>query len=302
MYAKILVCSDGSPCALEASRTAALLARHFQSEVLALQVCDPPMNIPTQGGGWSMVVGQDVSEQYLREQAELHDRQMKTLFEQEGVCCRIIEEKGHPVEAIVRIADWENADLIVMGSRGLHGLKEFFLGSVSQGVLHHAPCSVLIVREKHPPQQTGEFQRILLASDGSEGAGTAAVAAAALAEKFATSLTVLNVVEPFPSLPVLHENEPPPLKYDPDMAADLLRQAVQNSVEAAAKPEGVYWTFQQERGIAEEIIVEFAKQHNTDLIVLGSRGLGGFERLLLGSVSNYVTHHAGCSVLVARGA
>ena len=54
-------------------------------------------------------------------------------------------EVGHPGSLIRDLAkDW-NADLIVMGRRGLSGLKEVFLGSVSNYILHHAPCSVLVV-------------------------------------------------------------------------------------------------------------------------------------------------------------
>ena len=55
---------------------------------------------------------------------------------------------GHPGSLIRDLAkDW-NADLIIMGRRGLTGLKEVFLGSVSNYILHHAPCSVLVVRGK----------------------------------------------------------------------------------------------------------------------------------------------------------
>lgn len=53
---------------------------------------------------------------------------------------------GNPGRMICELADTWSADLILVGSRGLKGLKEMFLGSVSNYVTHHAPCSVLIVR------------------------------------------------------------------------------------------------------------------------------------------------------------
>ena len=57
-------------------------------------------------------------------------------------------EVGHPGALIRDLAkDW-NADLIVMGRRGLSSLQEVFLGSVSNYILHHAPCSVLVVHGK----------------------------------------------------------------------------------------------------------------------------------------------------------
>ena len=54
-------------------------------------------------------------------------------------------ETGHPAEVIVRLAETDGFDLVVLGSRGLGGVKEFLLGSVSNRVSHHARCPVLIV-------------------------------------------------------------------------------------------------------------------------------------------------------------
>lgn len=63
---------------------------------------------------------------------------------------------GSPERSICEIAQTWEADLIIVGSRGLTGIKEMFLGSVSNYVTHHAPCSVLIVRDKDalPVQST----------------------------------------------------------------------------------------------------------------------------------------------------
>jgi nucleotide-binding universal stress UspA family protein len=54
--------------------------------------------------------------------------------------------EGDPAEVIIEVANEQQADLIVVGSRGLTGIKRFRLGSVSNKVSHHAPCSVMIVR------------------------------------------------------------------------------------------------------------------------------------------------------------
>jgi nucleotide-binding universal stress UspA family protein len=67
-----------------------------------------------------------------------------------GITADLTQEVGDPTRIICDIAHSWEADLIVMGRRGLSGLSEFFLGSVSSYVLHHAPCSVLITEGKIP--------------------------------------------------------------------------------------------------------------------------------------------------------
>ena len=70
-----------------------------------------------------------------------------------GVSAEYTQLIGNPGRSICELASTWGADLILVGSRGLKGLKEMFLGSVSNYVTHHAPCSVLIVRNQTSPKQ-----------------------------------------------------------------------------------------------------------------------------------------------------
>ena len=79
-------------------------------------------------------------------------------------------------------------------------------------------------------------------------------------------------------------------------AADLVKAAVAPTARTA----GVYCSYVQRIGYPDQTIVKFAKEHDADLIVLGSCGSGGFVRMLIGSVAGYVAHHASCPILVAR--
>ena len=64
----------------------------------------------------------------------------------EGVEVQIHPVEGEPADAILNVAEETNADLIVVGNKGMTGARRFLLGSVPNNVSHHAPCSVMIVR------------------------------------------------------------------------------------------------------------------------------------------------------------
>ncbi len=69
-----------------------------------------------------------------------------------GIKTEFTQTAGHPGKAICNLARTWSADLIVVGRRGRNGLSEFFVGSVSNYVLHHAPCEVLVI---HTPTTLG---------------------------------------------------------------------------------------------------------------------------------------------------
>ena len=297
MFTKILVCSEGSVGALDAARIGASIAAHFGSEVLALNVFHADYEYL---GVWEMTVDQDTIDRFAREQQEANEQNVRPIFEQRHIPLRVKQSRGRPVDSILSVAEAEKSDLIVMGSRGLGGAKELLLGSVSSGVLHHAACPVLVVRGEHIPSGSGEFGHILLASDGSECALRAASVAVDLAQKYATSLTVLNVCPDISSLRLPGDGYVPITDGNAAIYARRLLEKVTQDVSGVAKEKGVVCSFHQEVGHTDTVLLRFAAQHRSDLIVLGSRGLGGFERMLLGSVSHHAAHHADCPVLVVR--
>jgi len=238
----------------------------------------------------------DITMQYAEEaqQAAL-DAASKTLTEA-GARFRCRKDCGHPVDMILSVAEAEQVDLIVMGSRGLSGWQALLLGSNSAAVVHHAHCPVLIVRGDQ-----AQFHRILIPSDGSEGAGHAARVAFELAARLQASLTVLNVFQPTGRFAFVEKRNPNQVKArEEELAAEQNLKQVKASCGTFAKEVTVPYTVCQKWGHAGETIVEYAQNDKTDLIVVGSRGLGGFKRHFLGSVSDAVLRHAPCSVLVVR--
>ena len=127
---KILVGTDTSAAADLAVDTAAGLARAFDAELLVLYVK------PT-------VDAREVFDPGKMPDPNGYLGRMQARFE--GTKVRTLTETGDPAETICDIAEEEGADTIVIGNRGTHGKKRWFLGSVPNGVIQRSPCSVFVV-------------------------------------------------------------------------------------------------------------------------------------------------------------
>jgi len=147
VFSKILICSDGSPKAIEAASVAAEIARKFGSEVVLLSVFDPSVVPAATLGIPGGILETTVNSGCFADQTQTAvEHETGKVFQAAGVQYRSRRELGHPVDRIIVSAHDEQADLIVIGSRGIGGYERLLLGSVSEGVLRHAHCPVLAVR------------------------------------------------------------------------------------------------------------------------------------------------------------
>ena len=136
---KILLATDGSKEAELAARTAAELAKSHNSELHVVYVEPaPPMIDQFADPG---------PERATLESQQLLDEQVKHIEEAGGTVTEAHLRFGRPDEQIVRVGEEVGAGLIVIGSRGRGGLRRALLGSVSDSVIRHAHCPVLVIRE-----------------------------------------------------------------------------------------------------------------------------------------------------------
>ena len=212
---------------------------------------------------------------------------------------RVIQ--GNPKEEIVRAAEEWPADLVVVGGRGLGGVRGFLLGSVSQTVARHVHCPVLVVKGRARP-----LASVLIATDGSDGANEAIRFLLSLPLPPAKKVRVrlLSVVEPV----VYPRSAPKMIRAQlKGMIAQLGRERraeVEKVLDRAARELEVKvtrLTRSMPTGHPAREIVAAAASFDADLVVVGARGLGGMKRLLLGSVSERVLHDARCPVLIVKG-
>jgi nucleotide-binding universal stress UspA family protein len=300
---KVLLATDSSKEAGLAARTAAELADKSGSELHVVRVfgINPwyaAYPDATDFDGTELedpVLEEDlqrISEQRAR---KLLDAEVERLRSVGGTLAQAHLLEGGAPQEIVGLAEEIGAGLIVMGSRGRGGIRRALMGSVSDSVVRHAHCPVLVVRgdERGANVLPG---RILLALDGSEESLRAARTAVDLAERMDSELHVVHVGE---VAPVYHPERHGYLAHYEELqeeAQRLLDEQV-NEVQSAG---GTIVNTHLRMGRPDEEILVLSEEIGVGLIVTGSRGLGRIRRALIGSVSDSVVRHAHCPVLVVR--
>jgi nucleotide-binding universal stress UspA family protein len=215
---------------------------------------------------------------------------------------------GFPRNEISEYAKKWQANLVMVGSHGQGAIARFPLGSVAQGVLRTAPCSVEIVRQTaSEPPASSHAMKILLATDGSDFSTAAAQSIADRQWPAGSQIRVLSIAE----LPIF-ENPMGASSLSAIYPATLLeelmesaRKHAEDAVESTRKilQAGNLQVLDSKPapiGDARILLLDLAKEWKADLIVLGSHGRRGMDRMLMGSVSESVAIHAHCSVDVIR--
>lgn len=141
MYTSIVVGTDGSETAGIAVRHALELAKLGGA---TLHVVHAYLPVNALGAALSSIDADAVAAE-LAAQAATICGGVAASAAREGVACEIHAVSDDPSDALVAVAGQVHADLIVVGNRGMTGVKRFVLGSVPNKISHHAPCSVLIV-------------------------------------------------------------------------------------------------------------------------------------------------------------
>jgi len=277
--------SDGSERALQwAVEEAKLRAVPLQIVV----VWEEPMVDMGFGGG--AIIDPTLAE-VMKERGEQIAEQARVLVADSGLEVSAEAMVGPAASALVEAS--EHADLLVTGSHSKRGVAEILLGSTSSQVATHSQCPTVVVRPKPVT-----FHRLGVAIDGSEPGQRALDFAFEQASRRGWKLLVIHAWD-------VHV-----VGFDVDASTypkggiiDEVRDAEDRlSSEVLAGHRERYPDVEIEvhlgRGHADNVVLEASEE--CDLLVVGSRGHGGFASLMLGSVSNRVLHHAQCSVAVVH--
>ncbi|MFP5353078.1 MAG: universal stress protein [Actinomycetota bacterium] len=282
MYERVVVGTDLSATATVATERAALLAQRLGAELLIVHAgkeSDALSQLASEHGGKAIAV------------------------------------QGAPAEVLVAQTEAAGGGLLVVGSVGMSGAKRFLLGSVPNKVSHHAATDVLIVKTD-PPRESSDYAKVLVGTDGSPTAMRAVDMASNLAKSLGAQTTIVCVYQP----PTEHELEA--YKADPDdpvaqwnvgkevrdvpsefkwriagtaQAEDILERAAERADQA-----GIDAEVRAIQGNPAEELIALAGAENFDMIAVGSVGMSGARRFMLGNVPHRISHHAPTDVLILR--
>jgi len=206
-----------------------------------------------------------------------------------------------PAPALLRYADEEDIDLIVLGTHGRRGPSRILLGSVAEEVVRRAEQPVLTVRGKDEGGRTlpvGLQDRILVPIDFSEHSREALRTAAEWAGLYDARIDVLHVVEEdlHPAFYVGGVRS----VYDVEPDLDDKVRAKLNDFVSETIDDGDDVEAHVRTDSAPSAIAEFVEANGVDLVTLSTHGRTGLERFLLGSVTEKVVRHVRCPVLTVR--
>lgn len=285
---RVLLATDGSQHAAAAEELVASVRWPERTRITALQVHEL---MPAVRG-----LPDDVYRGLYQDAHRRIEEHLEALATRLSVAGREVDvrlSQGRPAGEIVAEARRLSVDLIVLGSRGRGAIASAVLGSVAAEVIDHAPCPVLVARA---PRVTS----IVVADDGSDGARQAEDVLASWPPFQGLPVRVVSVVDHAPFIGGAADGV---AMIDADTyqrTFDELRALHRGYARAGAARLGARASSEVREGFVTEQVVAAAADALADLIIVGTRGQSGLERLVLGSVARGVLHRAPVSVLVVR--
>lgn len=294
---RVMVAFDGSPGAEKARDLLASLDLPSGSSITLVTVLEPAIDVFGAPGFSDGSGAAEADAMLISDLQEMLAAAAAKLPRRYRVDTRVI--RGRPASSLVSEAELMRPDLIVVGSRGHGPFASILLGSVSTELVDHAPCPVLVARRS-------TVERVVIGTDGSDSARHAldvvnqwpwlagrpliVTSVAPRTEAWASAVSPALVAEWPQALGDMNREAEAQARRSADDAARVLTDA------------GHPATAEVRCGDAADQLIAVADSRGADLIVLGSRGLTTWTRLLLGSVARKIILHARQSVLVVREA
>lgn len=304
MFQRILVPLDGSPYAERALPVAAALAQTAHATVNLALVHEPAPAMPLGELAIADLPAIDGTQDRRRrefEQAYIED-QAKALTDATGIATTTMLLDGDVTDALADYAREHAIDLVVMTTHGRGGIARMWLGSTADTFVRRTHTPVLLVRphEDTPERRpTTPITNVVIPLDGSQLAEQIVEHALKLGSPDQVEYTLLQVVEPL-KIPGYA-----PLAYTSDTLQQVtegMRTEAHHYLESIARRLRAQGYTVTSKSVIDPIparaIIEYANNHNVDVIAMATHGRGGLARLLVGSVADKVMRGADTLVLL----
>jgi nucleotide-binding universal stress UspA family protein len=280
MLEKILLATDFSGSSDQAGKMAVEIARAFNSEIVLLHVISKDLDID---------VVSDMVQSAVTNQLDIKRGEI----ELEGVATDIpLVRVGKIEDLIVQTADEKEVNLIIMGSGEKEKHERFQLGTITTRVIRRTDKPVWVVKNDAPTS----IDNILCPVDFSDSSKRSLKNAIYLARKFSAELVVLNVVPPVPV-------DIARLKVNIETIEQSLAAEQVETFKKLFKQfdfSGVKWSSIDRMGEPHKEILSCLKEFNSDLLMMGTHGRTGINKLFMGSVTEKVIRELPCSFITTK--
>lgn len=300
MFERILVPLDGSVLAEQALSPAIKIAEATGAELLLIRAVEmDPVLMLDPIARYNLRPVKSIEE--LQKEAEQYLGKVKNIRSVPGVEIDFVVERSDPALAILNTAQDEPCDLIVMTTHGLTGIDRWMYGSVTEKVMRHAPCPLLVLRTNDIPSH------FLISLDGSEQAEAILPPAVALAQVFGSDVTLIRVEtqEEIPSMEQMGDA----LEVRPGLYNEvklnyerMVWKYLEKTIQEKFADTELSVSYDIDSGNPADRILATANRDACDLIAMSTHGRTGLSRWRYGSVTEKVLRNANRAMLIVRPA
>ena len=290
LISQILVPYDFSSCARQALRQASALARLHDAKLHILHIEVLHEVSPIAGSPFKKAeqLGRRIAEEHAEELAMLSDLSIHYASTQNIAAA----------PSILQYAKQYNIDIIIAGTHGRRGIGRIFLGSVAEELVAKSACPVLITGASKATSTFGELKNILAPVDFSEHAKESLAYARAIGANTAANLHLFHVLPINSSSVYTDIGGLAPVYPQQDLRKRALAQLHKLMDHGTPYQGEIKYALSQ--GLIASETLRYAREIQADMIVIGSHGLTGIKRFMLGSVAAKVIRSAQCPVFVVK--